>query len=123
MWIGQTADRQIQPATGRPEPLGPGQREHLAALVAELMPDWSVELRHDVLGSATIVIVPEDLDDANGPILFVHREASAFHFEELRWGRYRKLDEYQVWADVLRAVRIRLAWEAPFPTTLTDQRC
>jgi hypothetical protein len=92
-------------------------------LVAELTPDWSVELRHDVLGSATIVILPEDLDDANGPVLFVHREGPAFHFEELRWGRYRKLDEYQAWADVLRAVRIRLAWEAPFPTTLTDQRC
>jgi len=123
MWIGQTGDRRIPPATSRPEPLGPGECEQLAALVAELAPDWSVELRHDVLGCPTIVILPDDLDDANGPVLFVHREGSAFHLEELRWSTYRKLDEYRAWAEVLRAVRIRLAWEAPFPTTLTDQRC
>jgi len=123
MWTGQIGDRRTQPPISRPDPLGPSECQHLAALVAELAPDGSVELRHDVFGSPTIVILPEDLDDANGPTLFVHRDGAVFHLEELRWGTYRKVDEFATWADVLRAVRIRLVWEAPFPTRLTDQRC
>ncbi len=122
MLIGQLADHRTQPPISRPAPLGPEQCRHLAAVVAELAPDWSVDLHHDVLGNATIVILPDGADDANGPSLFVHREGAAFHLEELRWGAYRKLGEYPAWGDVLRAVRIRLVWEMPFPTTLTDQR-
>jgi hypothetical protein len=92
-------------------------------VVAELALDWLVELHHDVLGNPTIAILPEILDDAIGPTLFVCREGSTFHLEEIRWGGYRKLDEHHAWADVLRAVRIRLIWEMPLPTMLTDRRC
>src|SRR5277367_6071379 len=128
MLIGQTEDHRAQPPASGPEPLGPrplGPEEcrQLGAVVAELAPDWSVALRDVVLGIATIVIMPENIDDVRGLTLFVHRGRSAFHLEELRWSTYRKLDDYPCWADVLRAVRIRLVWEMPFPTTLTDQRC
>jgi len=123
MLIGQIGNRRTQPPASSPEPLGMEKCRHLGAVVAELAPDWSVELRVDVLGAATIVILPENLDDVSGPTLFVHREGSAFRLEELRWGTCRKLDDYPAWSDILRAVRIRLVWEAPFPTTLTDQRC
>jgi hypothetical protein len=123
MLIGQVEDHRTQRPASSPEPVGLEQCRDLGAVVAELAPNWSVELRHDVLGIATIVILPENLDDVSGPTLFVHREGPAFHLEEVRWGTYRKLDDYPAWADVLRAVRIRLVWEMPFPTTLTDQRC
>ncbi len=123
MFIRQIEDRLRQPPACSPRSLGPRQCQHLAAVVAELVPDWSVNLRHDILGNATIVILPDDLDDSIGPALFVHGEGSTFHLEELRWGAYRKLDEYRTWDEVLRAVRIRLIWEMPFPTPLTDQRC
>ncbi len=123
MLLEQIADRPSVPTASGPEPLGPWQCRHIAAVVAELVPDWSVELHHDIFGNLTIVILPKDLDDDNGPTLFVHREGSTYQLEELRWGGYRKLDDYREWADVLRAVRIRLIWEMPYPTTLTDQRC
>jgi hypothetical protein len=123
MLIVQIADHRTKPPASSPEPLGPEECRQLGAVVAELAPDWSVELRHDVLGNATIVILPENLDDVRGPTLFVHREGSVFQLEEMRWSTYRKLDDYPAWADVLRAVRIRVVWETPFPTTLTDQRC
>jgi len=123
MLIGQIGNRRTQPPASSPEPLGMEKCRHLGAVVAELAPDWSVELRVDVLGAATIVILPENLYDVSGPTLFVHREGSAFRLQELRWGTCRKLDDYPAWSDILRAVRIRLVWEAPFPTTLTDQRC
>lgn len=114
----QVEDRRSQPPTSRPAPLGPGQREHLAAVVAALGPTWSVELHDDVPGEATIVILPDDLDLAIGPTLVIHADASAFRLEELDGDTCRKLGDHQAWADVLRAVRIRLAWETSFLTTL-----
>jgi hypothetical protein len=123
MLIGLIESPRTQPhASSRPR-LGPGQCGQLAAIVAELLPGCSAELHHDASGNATIVILPEHLDKARGPVLFVRSNGSMFHLEELRWGTCRKLDDYTAWADVLRAVRIRLVWEMPFPTTLTDQRC
>ena len=55
--------RPSRPFTGGPEPLEPGQRQHLAGALAGLVPNWSVELHCDVLGEATIVVLPEDPDD------------------------------------------------------------
>lgn len=123
MLLGQIINLRRDPPVSGPEPLGQEQCRQVAAVVAELVSDWSVGLHQDILGNPTIVIVPQSLDDAAGPTLFVHREGATLHIEETRWGEYRKLDEYRLWADVLRAVRIRLIWEMPFPTTLTDQRC
>jgi hypothetical protein len=118
MLIRQTDDRVCPPAASGPEPLGPGQCEHLASVVAGLGPTWSVELHYDVLGQATIVVLPEDLDDAIGPTLIIHAGQSAFHLEELCGEAYRKLGEHLAWADVLRAVRVRLTWEMACSATL-----
>ena len=50
MSIRQTERRPSQPLTGGPEPLEPGQRQHLAGALADLVPNWSVELQYDVRG-------------------------------------------------------------------------
>jgi hypothetical protein len=117
MSIRKTERQLSQPSTGGPEPLEPGQRQHLAAALAGLVPDWSVELQYDVLGEATIVILPDDPDDDICPTLIVHADESAFHLEELCGDDYRKLGSYWGWADVPRAVRIRLIWEMQIPAT------
>ena len=109
--------RRSQPPTRIPDPLGPAQRRHLAAVVGELGPQWSVELHDDIPGKAAIVILPEVPDAATGPTLVVHADKSAFHLEELHGYAYRKLGKHPVWNDILRAVRIRLLWEVPFPPT------
>ena len=109
--------RWSQPPTRIPELLGQGQRRHLAAVVAELGPNWSVELHDDIPGKAAIVILPEDLAEAIGPTLIVHADELAFHLDELHGRAYRKLGRHLVWEDVLRAIRIRLIWEMSFPPT------
>ena len=100
------------------EPLGREQCNHLTAVVAELMPDWSVELHLDMLRKPMIVILPENLDDAIGPTLVVYGGDTAFQVKELRWDACRKLGDYRLWTDVLRAVWLRLFWEMPFAPTL-----
>ena len=118
MLIRHVEDYLGQHSTPAHEPLGREQCDHLAAAVAELIPDWSVELHLDVLREPMIVILAENFDDDIGPTLVVYRDETTFHLEELCWDSYRKLGDYPAWADLVRAVRIRLNWEMPFPTTL-----
>jgi hypothetical protein len=101
-----------------PEPLGAVRCQHLAAMVAGFVPDWSVELHYDEHGKAAIVIMPEDPDDEISPTLIVYTSGSAFYLDELCCDAYHRLGEHRVWADILRAVRIRLVWETAFPTTI-----
>ena len=114
--------RHIETRGGKPptsclEPLGPGRHRHVAAVVAELAPGWSVELHHDIHGKATIVILPADLDAEIGPTLIIDADEAAFHLEELNGDSCRTLGEHRVWADLLRAVRTRLVWELPLSAT------
>ena len=123
MFARQTENRLNLPPARGPMFLAPRQREHLAAVVAELVPDWVVELRYDVTGQAIIVILPENPDGAIGPTLIVRVDEPTFHLEERRRNADRILGEYRTWDEVLRAIRIRIIWEMPYPTPLTDQRC
>jgi hypothetical protein len=101
-----------------PETLTLGHCHYLAAGLASLIRNWSIELHYDEHSDATIVIMPNDLDDAIFPTLIVRSDESAFHLEELFGEVYRELGEYRMWSDVLRAARIRLIWAGPSQTTL-----
>lgn len=107
-----------RPAASCVAALGPRQCEHLAAVVAELGVTWSVELHDEAPGDATIIILPEDVDDPFDLALFVHSVGSTFHLDELCGDSFRKLGEHRAWADVLRAVRIRLLGTMQVPPTL-----
>lgn len=109
--------RSRRPAYGS-EPLGSGRCRHLAALIAGVAPDWSVELHYDEDGGATIVIMPEDPDDNIRPTFIVYASGATFHLDELRGDNYRGVGAHAAWTDVLRAVQIRLAWEMTSPATL-----
>src|SRR5208337_2701960 len=118
MLIRHGEDCLSQHPTSAHDALGQDQCNHITAVIACLMPNWSVELHHDVLRNPMIVILPENLDDAIGPTLVVYRGKTAFHLEELRWDSYRRLGGYRAWSDVLQAVRTRLIREMPSLTTL-----
>lgn len=118
MLTKQIEDGRSRPLPGGPKSLGPMQCQHLAAVVAGFVPKWSVALQCDMHGNATIVVMPDDLTDDVAPTLIVRTAGTAFHLGELRQERFRKLGRHRVWADVVRAVRVRLAWETPSPATL-----
>ncbi len=103
---------------GSLRPLGPVQCQHLAAVLAGLVPKWSVALQCDLHGKPTIVIMPDDLADDIAPTLIVRTDGTIFQIGELRQEKFRKLGRHRVWADVVRAVRVRLTWETLSPATL-----
>ena len=122
MLSGQIKNRLNKPPTSSPEPLGREQCQHLAAMLAELVPKWSVGLQCDMHGEPSIVIMPDDLTDDVAPTLIVRTDGTAFHLGELHHEKFCKLGRHRVWADVVRAVRVKLTWETPSQLRSTDQR-
>jgi hypothetical protein len=118
MLMRQFEDNRSQAPTGGSATLRAQQCQHVAAVVAELRPDWSVELHDNPHGRTLIVILPDDLDSVVDPTIVVRGDDAVFHVEELCGDTYRKLGEHGRWGDVLRAVRRRLIWEMPFPPML-----
>jgi hypothetical protein len=118
MPTAQFENRLSQLSTSALEPLGAGRRQHLAGVVAGFVPDWSVELHYDEYGKAAIVIMPEDMDDTIGPTLIVSTTGPDFDLDELRCDVYHNLGQHLSWSDILRAVRVKLAWEGSTPATL-----
>ena len=108
--------RPSQP-TQRTAPVEPRPCQQLAAMIAPLIPPWSVELHRDEFGAAAIVIMPGDADDAIYPPLIVHADGCVFHLDELGEGTFRKLSAHLTRTGLLRTVRIRLAWEMPVSAT------
>jgi len=87
-------------------------------VLGELGATWSVEIHDDTPGDATIIILPEDVDDPSDLTLFVHSVGPIFHLNELCGETFRRLGEHRASADVLRAVRMRLLGLMPVPPTL-----
>lgn len=85
----------------------------IAATIAAAAPNWLAELHYDETGKPAIIIMDNDLDDDIAPTLIVQSGQMAFSLGELCGCMYRELGAYEVWADLLRAVRIRLIWETP----------
>ena len=117
-WIGDICLGRRRPSATRTPVLGPRQRQQLTALVAELGSTWSVELHDDTPGGATIVVQPVDVDDPLDLALFIHRAGSTFLLHELCGDTFRKIGAHLEWAEVVRAVRIRLLGVMPVPPTL-----
>jgi hypothetical protein len=104
-------------STKRTIPGDSRQCQQLAAMIAILVPDWSVGRHFGELGESAIVIMPDDSDDAIYPTRIVHAEGSIFHLEELRQDTLHKPGEHWTWTELLRAVRIRPAWAMPVSAT------
>lgn len=97
--------------------LGSSERAEITGAVAQLVPDWSVELSHGVFPTARIIITPEDGEDTSGPTLIISAENGGFKLDAFRWDSYWTIGEYGTWTAALRQIRKVVAWEAFVPIT------
>lgn len=102
---------------GLVEPLGINQQFHIADVIADAAPDWSVELYADMPGSGTIIVMPDEADDELGPTYFVHREGGHLCLDQLHWDRYSSVGRYRDIDAVARALRDQLLALRGLPTT------
>ena len=100
------------------EPLGMSHQFYLADVVANIAPDWSVELYATGPDSGTIVVMPHDADDDIGPTYFVHLEGGALCLDQLHWDCYSSVGRFADLGGVAEALRRKLS----SPATLAMPR-
>ena len=86
-------------------PLGLTDLRFVRDALSDIAPDWCAELDGICAELATIVIVPEDGEDASGPSFVVSREGFGFRLDLVHWDDMRDIGVFSTLADVITAVQ------------------
>lgn len=101
-------------------PAGLGARDaaYASGAIADVAPDWSVELHETFPGEASLMLMPEAADDAIGPTFVLHNRAGTFQLDQYQWDVYSELGAFESLRDAVHAVRWRLAALAVPPSLM-----
>jgi hypothetical protein len=91
-------------------PLGDADLAYLQRAMAEIAPDWTVEMEGICADEAALVVVPEDGDDATGPSFVVSRETYGLRVSQLHWDTMTEMGVFASLSDVVLALHVRLAF-------------
>jgi hypothetical protein len=91
-------------------PLGEADLALVQRAIADIAPDWSVELEGICLDEATLVVLPDDGDDAMGPSFVVSRETYGLRVDQVHWDMVTEVGVFGSLQGVLEALRMRLAF-------------
>lgn len=89
-------------------PLGLSDLQFVRDALVDIAPDWCTELEGICADVATIVIVPEDGDDASGPSFVVSREGFSYRLDQVRWDHMQDVGVFATLPDVMTAVQQRM---------------
>jgi hypothetical protein len=74
------------------------------ALLADIAPAWSVELHGVSAEDTSLIILPEDGDDAFGPSLMISREDYGLRLDQIRWDELTEIGTFPTLGDVVDAI-------------------
>lgn len=87
-----------------PQPLGQADFLHAQSVLAAIAPDWSVELVGICDEEASLVILPEDGDDTQGPSFAISRETCGLRLDKIHWDELSEVGVFACLDDVMDAV-------------------
>jgi hypothetical protein len=90
--------------------LGDADLIYMQRAIAEIAPDWAVELEGICAEEATLVVVPDDGDDASGPSFVVSRETYGLRVNQVHWDVVTEVGVFASLTDVITALQVRLAF-------------
>jgi len=90
-------------------PIGEADLAFVQIAMAEIAPDWSVELHGICAGEATLVLLPEGGDDTMGPSFLVSRESYGFRLDQVHWDVMTEFGVFGSLSDVVAVLAARLA--------------
>ena len=90
--------------------IGSADLEMVQAVMAEAAPEWSVELQGLCAEEATLVLLPEDGEDAMGPSFLISRETYGFRVDQVHWDVVTEVGVYVSMSHVVDILRLRLAF-------------
>jgi hypothetical protein len=91
-------------------PLGAADLALVQNAIDEIAPEWSVELHGICVEEATLVLLPEDGDDAMGPGFMISRETYGFRLDQVHWDVLTECGVFASLDDVVTALGVRLAF-------------
>jgi hypothetical protein len=91
-------------------PIGQTDLRFVQRAMAALAPAWSVELQGIRADEGTLVLLPEDGDDANGPAFMISREGYGFRVDQVHWDMVAEVGVYASLNEVVAALGMRLAF-------------
>jgi hypothetical protein len=86
------------------KPIGYNELSVVADAIADVAPDWTVELSCTFPGDANIVIMPEGADDLIGPTFLVYQDRNSFHVDQFQWDILGAVGDYSCLRDAVLAV-------------------
>lgn len=78
----------------RPIPLCDRDLRIVQTMLLEIAPEWSVELHGICSDEATLVVLPEDGEDALGPSFAITRETYGLRLDQIHWDELTELGVY-----------------------------
>jgi len=87
---------------------GSADQALFARILTDIAPSWSVELHVFSAQDVSLVLMPQDADDAKGPTFIVQQDGAGFRLDQLWWDFYSELGTYPSLTDLAAAVRTRL---------------
>jgi hypothetical protein len=102
-------------------PLGGADLAYVQHAMAQIAPDWVVELEGICSEEATLVVVPDDGDDATGPSFVISRETYGLRVNQLHWDAVTEVGVFASLNDVLTALQARLSFciDTAVPASVT----
>jgi hypothetical protein len=95
-------------------PLGQRELAFVQRAMAAIAPAWSVELEGIRAEEATLVLLPEDGDDAKGPAFMISRETCSFRVDQVHWDVVTEVGTFAALKEVVEALALQLAtWTSP----------
>jgi hypothetical protein len=91
-------------------PISTADFELVERAMAEIAPEWAVELQGICADEASLVLVPEDGDDAMGPSFLISRETYGFRLDQVHWEVLTEAGVFASINDVVAALAARLAF-------------
>jgi uncharacterized protein (DUF58 family) len=110
-----TDKRSAAPSSAKPTwteavpPLSAADAAMVKRVVAEIAPEWSVELHGFCADEATLVLVPEDGDDAKGPSFLISRDPGGIKLDQIRWDELTEVGIFPSLQEAVLALAPRLS--------------
>ncbi|MEA2740850.1 MAG: hypothetical protein QOH05_4157 [Acetobacteraceae bacterium] len=91
-------------------PIGDSEFSLVRHAMADVAPEWSVQLLGFCANETTLVVTPEDGDDETGPSFVISRETYGLRLDQVHWDVMTELGVFATLNDILDALRVRLAF-------------
>ena len=92
------------PVTLAAPPISARELKIVALMLADIAPDWSVELHGISLEDSSLIVLPEDGEDENGPSFVISRDDYSLRLDQIHWDELTELGSFATLGEVLDAI-------------------